>query len=104
MYVCICKAVTESQICDAIRQGLSTRKEISACLKAGTACGKCNPEVNNLLHRSCAANHASAVTKTSETRHHIVTSHPTSTPRIRRGTHGSACAGSGGLRISSAGT
>ncbi|WP_119632425.1 (2Fe-2S)-binding protein [Methylocaldum marinum] len=49
MYICICKAVTESQICEAIRSGACTRKDISACLKAGTACGKCNPEIRNLL-------------------------------------------------------
>jgi bacterioferritin-associated ferredoxin len=54
MYICICKAVTESQICEAIRSGACTRKDISACLKAGTACGKCNPEIRNLLRSACS--------------------------------------------------
>jgi len=49
MYVCICKAVTERQIGEAIRSGACTRKEIAACLDAGTACGKCNREIRNLL-------------------------------------------------------
>lgn len=51
MYICICKAVTEHQISEVIRLGAGTRKEISACLKAGTACGKCNPEIRDLLSR-----------------------------------------------------
>jgi bacterioferritin-associated ferredoxin len=49
MYICICKAVTESQICEAIRAGACTRKEITDCLKVGTACGKCNREIRDLL-------------------------------------------------------
>jgi len=49
MYICICKAVTESQICEAIRSGACTRRDITACLKAGTACGKCNREIRDLL-------------------------------------------------------
>lgn len=49
MYICICKAVTESQICEAIRSGACTRKEITECLKVGTACGKCNREIRDLL-------------------------------------------------------
>jgi len=52
MYVCICKGVTENQIRDAIRGGLCTRKEVSRCLKVGTACGKCNQDVNALLRCS----------------------------------------------------
>ncbi|MBP1148591.1 MULTISPECIES: (2Fe-2S)-binding protein [unclassified Methylocaldum] len=49
MYICICKAVTESQICEAIRSGACTRKEITDCLNVGTACGKCNREIRDLL-------------------------------------------------------
>jgi bacterioferritin-associated ferredoxin len=49
MYICICKAVTENQICEAIRSGACTRKEITDCLKVGTACGKCNREIRDLL-------------------------------------------------------
>lgn len=49
MYVCICKGVTENQIRDAVRAGACTRKELARCLKVGTACGKCNPQVRELL-------------------------------------------------------
>jgi bacterioferritin-associated ferredoxin len=53
MYVCICKGVTEGQIREAVRGGLCTRKDVSRCLKVGTACGKCNPEVRALLQQCC---------------------------------------------------
>jgi bacterioferritin-associated ferredoxin len=52
MYVCVCKGINESQIRSAISSGLCTRKDISRSLKAGTACGKCNPEIQEMLH-SC---------------------------------------------------
>ena len=54
MYICICKAVTESQLCEAVRQGLCTPGEIAACLKAGTGCGKCRGEIRQLLRRNQA--------------------------------------------------
>jgi bacterioferritin-associated ferredoxin len=49
MYVCICKAVTDSQIREAIHQGACTRKELAQCLRVGRDCGKCNPELRELL-------------------------------------------------------
>lgn len=57
MYICICKAVTEHQICEVIRSGACTRKEIRAHLGAGTGCGKCNPEIHALLCRGRPENH-----------------------------------------------
>jgi bacterioferritin-associated ferredoxin len=51
MYVCICKAVTDGQIREAISQGACTRKDLSACLSVGRDCGKCNPEVRELLNQ-----------------------------------------------------
>lgn len=51
MYVCICKGITEGQVRDAIRGGACTRKDVSRCLKVGTACGKCNQSVRALLHQ-----------------------------------------------------
>lgn len=49
MYVCICKAVTESQIRAAVRDGLCTHRDVSRCLQVGTVCGKCAPDVRALL-------------------------------------------------------
>jgi bacterioferritin-associated ferredoxin len=49
MYICICKAVTDGQIRAAISQGACTRKQLIECLSVGRDCGKCNPDVRELL-------------------------------------------------------
>ncbi len=53
MYVCICKAVTDSQIREAIDRGACTRKKLVHCLGVGRDCGKCNGDVRELL-QACA--------------------------------------------------
>lgn len=54
MYVCVCKAVTDTQIKRAINEGVSSRRELFKCLGVGGSCGKCNPHVKELLHdHSC---------------------------------------------------
>lgn len=55
MYVCICKAVTDGQIREAVRQGCRTRKEIVRCLNVGQDCGKCRSDLRSLLHDLDAA-------------------------------------------------
>ncbi|MCK9635693.1 MAG: molybdopterin-dependent oxidoreductase [Methylobacter tundripaludum] len=48
--VCACFNVGEKTILAAIReQGLKTHQEIGRCLKAGTNCGSCVPEIKALL-------------------------------------------------------
>jgi bacterioferritin-associated ferredoxin len=49
MYVCVCKAVTDTQIKQAINEGSSSRRELFKCLGVGGSCGKCNPYVRGLL-------------------------------------------------------
>jgi bacterioferritin-associated ferredoxin len=96
MYVCICKGVTESQICEAIERGLCTRKEIASCLKAGTGCGKCGPDIRDLLQRTetLAASEGIAVRadlrerKHPETRRHVAAG-----GRVRRILHPAASLG-----------
>ncbi len=51
MYICVCKAVTDSQIITAIESGVCTRKQLIHCFGVGKDCGKCNKEVTNLLKR-----------------------------------------------------
>jgi bacterioferritin-associated ferredoxin len=51
MYICVCKAVTDSQIRTAIDQGMCTRKKLTHCFGLGKDCGKCNQEVNALLEQ-----------------------------------------------------
>lgn len=49
MYVCICRAVTENQIRQALDQGLCSRRQLIKCLGVGRDCGKCHREVKAML-------------------------------------------------------
>lgn len=51
MYICICKAVTDGQIRQAIHEGACTRKELAKCLNVGRDCGKCNADLRQLLNQ-----------------------------------------------------
>jgi len=66
MYVCVCKAVTDSQILTAIENGVCTRKQLIHCFGVGKDCGKCNNEVTDLLKRGTelpvATNHPQTLT------------------------------------------
>jgi assimilatory nitrate reductase catalytic subunit len=54
--VCSCFTVGENTIINAIKtHNLTTSQQIGACLKAGTNCGSCVPELNSILLR-CAGN------------------------------------------------
>ena len=50
MYVCVCKAVTDSQIKCAMHTGINSRRELYKCLGVGSDCGKCLPHVKELLN------------------------------------------------------
>lgn len=41
MYVCVCNAVTERQVYEAIDNGAKTLKALSNQLNVGTQCGAC---------------------------------------------------------------
>ena len=51
MYICVCKAVTDSQLRNAIGNGICTRQQLAHCLGVGKDCGKCNKEVKQLLEQ-----------------------------------------------------
>ena len=54
MYVCVCKAVTDSQVNQAIDQGACTRRQLMQCTGAGGVCGKCTQSMKSMLdERSC---------------------------------------------------
>jgi len=52
MYVCVCKAVTDTQIKNAIDKGVCTRRQLFQCFGVGSDCGKCNKHVKELLDGS----------------------------------------------------
>ncbi len=51
MYICVCKAVTDSQIKTAIDNGMNTRKALHQCLGVGSGCGKCNRHVREMISK-----------------------------------------------------
>ena len=58
MYVCICKAVTDSEIRDAVVRGADSVEAIGQELQAGTRCGACTDCVFNLVATTRAAMNA----------------------------------------------
>lgn len=57
MYVCVCKAVTDSQVVQAIDQGACTRRELMQCTGAGVVCGKCAQSIKSLLDEKICRQH-----------------------------------------------
>jgi bacterioferritin-associated ferredoxin len=41
MYVCVCHAITDRQICNAVEQGASSLCEVQMLLPVGGCCGSC---------------------------------------------------------------
>ncbi|MCK9605346.1 MAG: (2Fe-2S)-binding protein [Methylomonas sp.] len=57
MYVCVCKAVTDSQVAQAIDQGACTRRQLMQCTGAGGVCGKCSQSIKSLLDEKTCRQH-----------------------------------------------
>ena len=55
MYICICKAVTERQVREAIAGGCTTVGHLRAELGLGACCGKCAPEAKAMVSQCGAA-------------------------------------------------
>ncbi len=49
MYVCLCKAVTDSQIREAVESGASSMRDLARELGVATQCGKCGCDARELL-------------------------------------------------------
>lgn len=52
MYACLCRAVTERSVLDAVAAGASTVSAVRATCGAGTGCGGCLPSLRRML-REC---------------------------------------------------
>ena len=55
MYVCICNAVTDTEIRDAVQNGARSLADIKATLGAATCCGRCADHTDKLVRESCCA-------------------------------------------------
>jgi bacterioferritin-associated ferredoxin len=49
MYICLCKAVTDSEIVDAIDQGAHQLSHLEETLRVGTGCGCCRDSAQQLI-------------------------------------------------------
>ena len=54
MYICICNAVTDSEIRGAVELGCSSISDLRRDLGVASCCGKCEPEARRVM-RACGA-------------------------------------------------
>ena len=52
MYVCVCNAVTEGDIAEAIKDGVHTMAQLEETLLVATCCGKCRDAAIDCLARA----------------------------------------------------
>ena len=51
--ICLCKAVTEKDIVQAIQEGHDTLAKIVFKTNATTGCGTCSASIQNIISREC---------------------------------------------------
>ncbi len=49
MYVCLCNAVTDTQIRDAARRGARSLADLNSQLRVASCCGRCADCANRIL-------------------------------------------------------
>jgi bacterioferritin-associated ferredoxin len=54
MYVCICNAVSDGDIREAVRAGARSMRELQEGLKVATQCGRCSCCARDCLERALA--------------------------------------------------
>ena len=54
MYVCICNAVTDSEIRKAVDDGVSSLKQLRRKTGCASSCGCCQAEAMEILHDALA--------------------------------------------------
>ncbi|SDK58754.1 bacterioferritin-associated ferredoxin [Methylophilus rhizosphaerae] len=63
MYVCVCNAVTERQVHQAVRNGAKTVKDLKEQLGVGAECGKCASCAKACLKEAHTEQHPGLVKK-----------------------------------------
>lgn len=58
MYVCVCLAVTESEVREAIDDGAMTREAVTRACRAGGDCGACHGMIGEMIEDKLEAVHA----------------------------------------------
>ena len=49
MYVCVCNAVTDRAIKEAVQAGATRLRDLSRTLRVATCCGRCAPSAQDCL-------------------------------------------------------
>ena len=62
MYVCICNAVTDSDIRKAVDSGVHNMKQLGQATGCGTTCGCCREIAVEILQQTLAGNRESRIT------------------------------------------
>ncbi|MEY2343109.1 bacterioferritin-associated ferredoxin [Acidithiobacillus sp. IBUN Pt1247-S3] len=57
MYVCVCAAVSESELRQAVREGAHTLRALREGLGVGAQCGRCARCARDILHDELAHAH-----------------------------------------------
>jgi len=60
MYVCICNAVTDSQIRNAVDNGVRNLKQLSRLNGCGVTCGSCREVASEVIQQAVAENRQQA--------------------------------------------
>jgi len=60
MYICICKAVSESRVRGCVADGAATLRDLRDRTALGTGCGKCVPQAYALLRETLEQRHSPA--------------------------------------------
>lgn len=55
MFICVCKAVSDKRIRQAVAGGATTVRDLSRTTGLGTCCGKCVPAARDLLEQTLAS-------------------------------------------------
>ena len=67
MYICVCKAVSDSRIRRLVGEGACTLRDLSRETGLGSGCGKCVPSARQVLAESLASTPPPALTLVSGT-------------------------------------
>ncbi len=62
MIVCLCRAVSDRDIRSSVRDGVRNIRQLRASLPVADCCGKCGPQVRELINASRATEAADATT------------------------------------------
>lgn len=49
--ICLCNFVDEKEICSLLKKGAKSTSDIQVASRAGTSCGRCLPEIDQLVEK-----------------------------------------------------